>query len=114
VRYRTNGDRVVNRGTLIPHLFGLTAKLKRATLLAELEAVQVPAGPINTIEDVFADPQVIARRMRIDRPNPDAKGGSIPGVRAPITINGQPMAAERPPPAVGEHTEEVLREIGEA
>jgi crotonobetainyl-CoA:carnitine CoA-transferase CaiB-like acyl-CoA transferase len=113
VRYRTNGDRVVNRGTLIPHLFGLTAKLGRAALLAQLEAVQVPAGPINTIEDVFADPQVIARKMRIDRASPDAEGGSIPGVRAPITINGEHMAAERPPPSVGEHTDEILREIGE-
>jgi crotonobetainyl-CoA:carnitine CoA-transferase CaiB-like acyl-CoA transferase len=112
-RYRTNGDRVVNRGTLIPHLFMLTAKFERAALLARLEALQVPAGPINTIADVFADPQVIARKMRIDRPSPDAKGGSIPGVRAPIMINGEPLAADRPPPAVGQHTEEILREIGE-
>jgi crotonobetainyl-CoA:carnitine CoA-transferase CaiB-like acyl-CoA transferase len=112
-RYLTNADRVVNRGTLIPHLLALTARFTRANLLARLEAVQVPAGPINTVADVFANPQVIARGMRINPPSAAAQGGSIPGVRAPITINGQAMAADRAPPAVGEHTEEILREIGE-
>jgi crotonobetainyl-CoA:carnitine CoA-transferase CaiB-like acyl-CoA transferase len=114
VRYVTNADRVVNRSTLIPHLCELTARFTRADLLARLEAVQVPAGPINTVADVFADPQVVARGMRIEVPSAGAQGGSIPGVRAPITINGATMAAERAPPAVGEHTEEILRELGEA
>jgi crotonobetainyl-CoA:carnitine CoA-transferase CaiB-like acyl-CoA transferase len=113
-RYRTNAGRVVNRATLIPRMFELTAKVARADLLAKLEAAGVPGGPINTLEDVFADPQVLARNMRIDRPSKFAKGGSIPGVRAPITINGVRMAADRAPPILGEHTEEVLREIGEA
>ena len=66
------------------------------------------------LHEVFDDPQVIARDMRVDLPHPDAKGGSIPGVRTPITINGRRAAADRAPPKVGEHTEEVLREIGEA
>ena len=74
----------------------------------------MPAGPINTLREVFDDPQVIARGMRVDLPHPDAKGGTIPGVRTPITINGRRAAADRAPPKVGEHTEEVLREIGEA
>jgi crotonobetainyl-CoA:carnitine CoA-transferase CaiB-like acyl-CoA transferase len=52
--------------------------------------------------------------MRIDLPSQFAKGGSIPGVRSPITINGVRMAADRAPPVHGEHTAEVLREIGEA
>jgi crotonobetainyl-CoA:carnitine CoA-transferase CaiB-like acyl-CoA transferase len=110
--YLTNSDRVVNRERLIPHLSRLTARFARADILARLEEVNVPAGPINTIADVFADPQVIARGMRIDRLAAD--GTPVPGVRTPLKINGEPMAAERPSPRLGEHTQEVLREIGEA
>ena len=113
-RYTTNAGRVVNRETLIPRLFELTKKLSKAELAEKFEAVGVPAGPINTLHDVFTDPHVIARDMRVDLPHPDAKGGMIPGVRTPITINGRRAAADRAPPKVGEHTEEVLREIGEA
>src|ERR1041384_3269480 len=104
-RYKTNAGRVVNRATLIPRMFELTAKMSRADLLAKLEAAGVPGGPINTLEDVFADPHVLARKMRIDLPSAFAKGGSIPGVRAPITINGVRMAADRAPPTLGEHTD---------
>jgi crotonobetainyl-CoA:carnitine CoA-transferase CaiB-like acyl-CoA transferase len=65
-RYVTNAARVVNRETLIPRLFELTRKLSKAELAEKFEAVGVPAGPINTLAEVFADPQVIARGMRID------------------------------------------------
>ena len=51
--------------------------------------------------------------MRIERPSAAAKAGTIPGVRTPIVIDGKPMAAERPSPRLGEHTAEILREIGE-
>jgi crotonobetainyl-CoA:carnitine CoA-transferase CaiB-like acyl-CoA transferase len=114
VRYKTNAGRVVNRGTLIPPMMEMTARISRADLLAKLEAAGVPGGPINTLEDVFADPQVLARKLRIDLPSPFAKGGSIPGVRAPITINGVRMSATTVPPTLGEHTAEVLAEIGES
>jgi crotonobetainyl-CoA:carnitine CoA-transferase CaiB-like acyl-CoA transferase len=112
-RYRANSDRLANRDELVGHLSALTAKWRLADLLAKLEAVQVPAGPINPLDQVFADPQVVHRGMRIDRPSGYAKAGSIPGVRTPIIIDGQPAAAERPSPRLGEHTEEILREIGE-
>ncbi len=113
-RYITNAGRVVNRGTLIPRMTTLSATFTRADLLAKLEAAGVPGGPINTLEDVFADPQVIARKMRIDLPSDYAEGGSIPGVRSPITINGVRMHADRAPPVHGQHTQDVLKEIGEA
>ena len=87
--------------------------MTRAELLAKLEAAGVPAGPINDLEQVFSDPQVIHRRMRIDPPSAAAQGGTIPGVRTPIMLDGAPMAAERPSPRLGEHGAEILREIGE-
>jgi len=112
--YKTNEARVINRATLIPRMFELTAKFTRADLLKKLEAIGVPGGPINSVADVFADPQVIARDMRLDLPSAAAKAGSIPGVRTPITLNGRRAAGNRPSPQLGEHTDEILREIGEA
>jgi crotonobetainyl-CoA:carnitine CoA-transferase CaiB-like acyl-CoA transferase len=112
--YRTNSDRLQNREALITYLSGLIKRWPRAELLAKLEAVQVPAGPINSLDQVFADPQVLHRGMRIDRPSARAQEGVIPGVRTPIVINGRAMAAERPSPQLGEHSVEILREIGEA
>jgi crotonobetainyl-CoA:carnitine CoA-transferase CaiB-like acyl-CoA transferase len=112
-RWLANSDRLANRESLVARLSGLTAKWKRADLLAKLEAVQVPAGPINALDQVFADPQVRHRGMRIDPPSADAKAGHIPGVRTPIMLGDRPMAAERPAPRLGEHVAEILREIGE-
>ena len=98
---------------LIERLSALTSTFQSGDLLAKLEAVGVPAGPINTLDQVFADPQVVHRGMRLDLPTAAAKAGSIPGVRTPIVIDGAPMAAERPAPRLGEHTAEILKEIGE-
>jgi len=113
VAYLTNKDRLAHRGELIAKLSALTQRMAQADLLAKLEAVGVPAGPINNLQQVFADPQVMHRGMRIDPPSAAAKAGSIPGVRTPIVIDGKPMAAERPSPLLGEHTDAILREIGE-
>ena len=111
--YRTNTDRLAKRDELIGKLSALTRELKRDELLDKLEAVQVPAGPINNLAQVFADPQVKHRRMQLDLPSDAAKGGKIPGVRTPIVMDGDPMASPRPAPRLGEHTAEILREIGE-
>ncbi|MBV8241198.1 MAG: CoA transferase [Hyphomicrobiales bacterium] len=111
--YRANSDRLQHREELIARLSALSRRWRGADLLAKLESVQVPAGPINPLDQVFVDPQVVHRGMRIDLPSKAAKAGTIPGVRTPIIIGGKPMAAERPSPRLGEHTAEVLREIGE-
>jgi crotonobetainyl-CoA:carnitine CoA-transferase CaiB-like acyl-CoA transferase len=112
--YRDNSARLANRAALVAHLCALTSKRAGADLLNALEAVGVPAGPINNLDQVFADPHVVHRGMRLDVASAAAKGGTIPGVRAPLMIGGAPMAAERPSPRLGEHTAEILREIGEA
>jgi crotonobetainyl-CoA:carnitine CoA-transferase CaiB-like acyl-CoA transferase len=112
-KFKTNSDRVINRVELIDRLTALTTQMNRDDILAKLEKVTVPAGPINSVADVFADPQVIARGMRLDLPNQYGKDGTVPGVRTPIKIGGVPMAAATASPRLGEHTEEILRELGE-
>jgi crotonobetainyl-CoA:carnitine CoA-transferase CaiB-like acyl-CoA transferase len=87
--------------------------MKRDDLLKQLEAQGVPAGPINNVEQVFNDAQVKHRGMKLTLPHAKAKGGSVPGVRTPIVIDGWRAASERPSPMLGEHTAEVLKEIGE-
>ena len=111
--YIDNKARLAHRAELVGQLSALTTHLPRAELLDKLEAVGVPAGPINNLEQVFSDPQVVHRGMKIERPSAAAADGKIPGVRTPIMLDGAPMAAERPSPRLGEHTEEILREIGE-
>ena len=111
--YRTNFDRVTHRDELVAKLAVLTARFSSHELLKQLEAVQVPAGPIHSLDQVFADPHVIHRGMRIDLPNPAAKGGKTPGVRTPLTLGGARTAAPKPAPAPRRAYEEILREIGE-
>jgi len=93
--YLTNADRLRNREALIAALMHATRRQEKATLLAACEAQGVPAGPINDLHDVFADPQVIARRMRID---PEG----VPGVRSPIRFSDADLALDRPSPALGQ------------
>ena len=112
-KYIDNKARLAHRAELIGHLCTLTARLPRAELLEKLEAIGVPAGPINDLAQVFSDPQVVHRGMRLDRPSAAAADGTIPGVRTPIMLDGEPMAAAQPSPRLGEHTAEILREIGE-
>jgi crotonobetainyl-CoA:carnitine CoA-transferase CaiB-like acyl-CoA transferase len=106
--YATNEGRVRNRAVLVPELGRRTQKFRRDDLLETLGKLKVPAGPVNTIADVFADPQVVERGIRVDLPAPDAKSGAIPTLRSPIVIDGKPMVAERPSPKLGAHTQEVL------
>ncbi|WP_104665278.1 CaiB/BaiF CoA transferase family protein [Ensifer adhaerens] len=111
-RYLTNALRVQNRDTLTPELAAETAKIERDTLLKLLEDAGVPGGPINTVADVFADPQIEHRQMRVDTPHSGAAAGTSPGVRTPIRFSAAELALERGVPRLGEHTAEVLAEIG--
>ena len=111
--YKDNKSRLAHREVLVGRLTELCKRMTSADILAKLEAVGVPAGPINNLDQVFSDPHVIHRGVKLDLPSAAAKGGTIPGVRAPLVIGGRPMAHERPSPRLGEHTEEILREIGE-
>lgn len=108
--YLTNKDRVANRAVLIPHLGRLTARFAKADILARLEAAGVPAGPINTTDEVFADPQVLARGVRRDLTAPAATAGSIPTVASPIVIDGVRQVSERPSPRLGEHQADILKD----
>ena len=111
--YGTNELRLEHRAELIGKLTALTLKFPRDALLAKFEAAGVPAGPINDLEQVFSDPQVIHRGMQLELPSEAAAAGKIPGLRTPIMLDGEPMAADHPSPRLGEHSAEILREIGE-
>ncbi len=96
--YATNAQRVMHRDVLTPKLSEHTKRFGKNELLAALEKKSVPAGPINTIEEMFDDPQVIARGLRTSLPCPETKGSSIPTVRCPIVMNGQVLSAQTPSP----------------
>jgi crotonobetainyl-CoA:carnitine CoA-transferase CaiB-like acyl-CoA transferase len=107
-RYAKNADRVRNRDVLVPLIAEAMATHTQRKWLDALEPLGIPCGPINRLDQVFADPQVIARGMRMDLPH--ALGGRVPQVRTPIVFSATKLEFERPPPLLGEHTAEVLRD----
>jgi crotonobetainyl-CoA:carnitine CoA-transferase CaiB-like acyl-CoA transferase len=110
--FRTNRDRIARRAELVPLIAAATARLSKSELLARLEEAGVPAGPINAIDEVFADPQVVARRMRLDLANDDAEAGSVPSVRTPIILDGVALVSSRHAPGLGQHGAEILADPG--
>ena len=108
-RYRTIAQRNAHRGTLIPELAAILASRTTDEWVALAERVQVPIGPINTIDRVFADPQVVARGMRVDLPHPRA--GTLPSIASPMRFSETPIEYTHAPPVLGQHTAEVLREL---
>src|SRR5690606_31975267 len=74
-----------------------------------LDDAGVANGPINTIKEVFEEPQVIARGMKIELPH--AAAGKVPLVASPMRFSGTPLKHEIPPPTVGQHTDEILRDV---
>jgi len=107
--FATNPARVANRAALRAQMIERLATMEREPLLAALEKASVPASPINTIGQAFADPQTIARGMRLDLD--DGHGNLLPSVRAPMVMSGTPLTYERPSPRLGEHTAEIMAEL---
>ncbi len=92
----------------MPLISALTAKFPKAEILARLEAAGVPAGPINDIGEVFADPQVMHRGVRVNLANPQAEAGFVPTVRSAIVLDGEPQVSARHAPGLGQHNAEIL------
>ena len=111
-RYATNAARVAARSDLVPILTAETSTRARDDLLAALEGEGVPAGPINSVEDVFNDKQVLHRDMKVNLPATGVEGGSVASVRTPIRFRNGTLVLDRAAPALGEHTEEILKELG--
>ena len=99
--YLTNADRVANREALTTELTAATRLRRKADLLTACAAAGVPAGPINDLAEVFADPQVVHRGLRLDL-------GGVPGLRSPFTFSDADLTLDRPAPTLGEHQDEVL------
>lgn len=107
-RFATNAARVANRAVLIPLLRQATVMRTTREWVEALESRAVPCGPINRIDEVFADPQVVARGLRVELPHPVA--GMVPGVANPVRLSATPVVYRSAPPVLGQHTDEVLAE----
>ena len=107
-RFATNRDRVRHRDVLVALLSDVTRSRTTQHWVAAFEAVGVPCGPVNDLAAVFADPQAIARGLRVDLPHP---AGAAPGVASPIRLSESPVQYRRAPPTLGQHTGEVLQDV---
>ena len=108
-RYTTNNARVAHREELVPYLQQRLRTRPAAQWLEALEKAVVPANPVNRIDQVFDDPQVQARGLRIELPH--AGGGSVPMVRNPLKFSATPLHYGQAAPVLGQHTREVLDEV---
>ncbi|OEO24881.1 CoA-transferase [Pseudomonas sp. J237] len=106
-RFISNQARVANRAVLIPLIRQATVFKTTAQWIAELEQAGVPCGPINDLQQVFADEQVVARGLRVDIAH--SLGGTAPSVASPIRLSASPVQYRNAPPLLGEHTDEVLQ-----
>ncbi|MCD6733898.1 MAG: CoA transferase [Burkholderiaceae bacterium] len=108
-RFARNSNRVRNRETLVPMIADLVAQHPATWWLEALERAGVPCGPINDLRQVFDNEQVRARGLRIDIEREDA--GPVPLVGSPLKMSATPPSYRLPPPRLGEHTAQVLREL---
>ncbi len=106
-RFATNSQRIVHREELIPIVAGIMRTRSKGEWLEALEAAGVPCGPINNMKEVFDDPQVKHRKLRVDMPHPS--GGSAPVVASPMRLSETPVEYRLAPPLLGQHNDEVYR-----
>lgn len=108
-RFVTNKARVAHRAELIPLMRQATVFKTTAQWIEQLEKAGVPCGPINDLQQVFADPQVQARGLRLDLPN--ALGSSTPQVASPLRLSATPVTYRSAPPLLGQHTDSLLQKL---
>ena len=108
-RYSTNGERVKNREEITAILNEIFLKYTTREWVKMLDEAGVANGPINTVAEVFEEPQVLARAMKIELPH--AVAGSVSLVASPMKFSGTPLKHEIPPPALGQHTDEILSTV---
>jgi crotonobetainyl-CoA:carnitine CoA-transferase CaiB-like acyl-CoA transferase len=108
-RFRQNRGRVINRGVLVPQLVEPMKARTTADWVAAFEAAAIPCGPINTIDQVFANEQVLARGMQIGLTRDD--GVQVPGVGNPLVFSETPVEYEKAPPRLGDGTEKILSDV---
>jgi crotonobetainyl-CoA:carnitine CoA-transferase CaiB-like acyl-CoA transferase len=108
-RFATNPLRVKHRTTLVPLIADMMKAKTKLEWIAQLEAANVPCGPINNLNEVFDNPQVKARKIAIDLPHPTA--GKVKLVRSPMRLSVTPAENGGAPPLLGQHTDEVLQDI---
>ena len=112
-RFTTNTVRVQNRAALLALMEPLMRERGTQEWITLLEDKAVPCGPINTVAQAFDDPQVRARGLRVDLPRAAGDGGpAVATVANPMRLSGTPVSYRQAPPALGQHTEEVLGELG--
>jgi len=106
-RFKTNSQRIVHRAELIPLIAEIMRTRSKQEWIEALEAATVPCGPINNMKEVFEDPQVKHRQLRVDIPHPS--GGTAPVVASPMRLSQTPVEYRFAPPLLGEHNEEIYR-----
>ena len=109
-RFKTNTLRVKNRAALYEILPGYTVRKTQQAWIDGLAELGLPASPVNTLDQVFNDPQIKHRGMQIKVPYPGIQGGTVDLIGNPINLSETPVTYRRPPPYLGQHTDEVLEE----
>ena len=108
-RWRRVSQRIVGRDELVPDLCNTMATRTTQEWIGRLEAADVPCGPINNYAQVFADPQVMHRGLKVDVPR--AAGGMVSTIASPLRLSATPVSYDKAPPLLGEHTDEVLAQV---